>query len=179
MKHWTVLSHQAITMYICILLSYSNTCCSYPTLFSLCHQPSVESKPTPTQNSSPNLLANKPQTNQAAGGDSASTTAAAAAAPKEDKPKPAAKKFVAPTTSKYRHMQAALMARTTQVYDIKNVSISTFGECDGFHANRKWGAVPLGGPGGMIAIIDVSDTKRSSEIIKFSVDPFFVLMVHF
>ena len=52
------------------------------------------------------------------------------------------------------------------MYDIKNVSISTFGECDGFHANRKWGAVPLGGPGGMIAIIDVSDTKRAFEIIK-------------
>ena len=144
----------------------------------ICLQPSAESKPTPAQNSSPNLLANKPQINQAAGGDSAVAAAAAAAAPKEDKPKPAAKKFVVPTTSKFRHMQAALMARATQIYDIKNVSISTFGECDSFHANRKYAAVPLGGPGAMIAVIDVSDTKRTFKLIKISSWTILVIMMH-
>lgn len=81
---------------------------------------------------------------------------AAAAAPVK---KPS-KKFVATATSKFRHMLATLLPRKTHMFDIKNVSISTFMECDGFHANKKWAAVPLGGPGGMIAIVDVSEIYR-------------------
>ncbi|XP_072040338.1 coronin-7-like [Amphiura filiformis] len=127
----------------------------------------------PSQNVSPNLLINKPPTSQA-GGDTA------AAAPEAAPAKPL-KKVLLPTTSKFRHMQAALMPRTTQIYDIKNVSISTFGECDGFHANRKWAAVPLGGPAGMIAIIDINkpgklddppSIENSSPVMDFAWDPF-------
>ena len=42
------------------------------------------------------------------------------------------------------------------MYNLHNLSQNVFGECDVFHVNSKWGALPLGGPGGIIAFVDVS-----------------------
>lgn len=47
------------------------------------------------------------------------------------------------------------MHRSTQIENVRNLSTSVPGECDGFSANRERVAVPLKGPGGKIAIFEV------------------------
>ncbi|XP_033631457.1 coronin-7-like [Asterias rubens] len=97
---------------------------------------------------------------------------------KEYKVKP----FVAPSTSKYRHMNSCLMPRSTHMINLHNLSSNVFGECDVFHVNSKWGAIPLGGAGGLIAFLDLNlsgklerdlpAVQNGSSVMDFAWDPF-------
>ncbi|XP_038057415.1 coronin-7-like [Patiria miniata] len=99
-----------------------------------------------------------------------------------DVPQAAKPKFIAPTVSKFRHMNSALMPRSMHMYNLYNLSNNIFGECDVFHANLKWGAVPLGGPGGMIAFVDMNkpgklerdlpSIQNGTSVMDFAWDPF-------
>ncbi|XP_022100301.1 coronin-7-like [Acanthaster planci] len=91
-------------------------------------------------------------------------------------------KFTAPTVSKFRHMNSALMPRSTHMFNLHNLSNSVCGECDVFHVNLKWGAVPLGGPGGLIGFVDLNkpgkldrdlpSIQNGNNIMDFAWDPF-------
>lgn len=48
------------------------------------------------------------------------------------------------------------MHKSLNIENVRNLSKSIPGESDYFHANRAFCAVPLGGAGGLIAILSVS-----------------------
>ncbi|XP_063970323.1 coronin-7-like [Lytechinus pictus] len=117
-------------------------------------------------------------------GSAASSTANASSAPSDStnntSPK---KKFTMAQTSKFRHLQGTLGQRSQHIYNIRNASINVFGECDGFHANKRWAALPLTGSGGLITIIDINKPgklpetgvptiQNSSTMTDFTWDPF-------
>lgn len=58
--------------------------------------------------------------------------------------------------SKFRHLQGSPMHKSLNIENVRNLSKSIPGESDFFHANRTFCAVPLGGSGGLIAILPVS-----------------------
>lgn len=58
-------------------------------------------------------------------------------------------------TSKYRHIQGAVMHRDTHITNIRGLNLTTPGESDGFCVNRERVAVPLAISGGQIAIMEV------------------------
>ncbi|XP_006824884.1 LOW QUALITY PROTEIN: coronin-7-like, partial [Saccoglossus kowalevskii] len=91
--------------------------------------------------------------------------------------------FAGVTSSKFRHIQGVTQHRNTHIYNIRNLSTSTFGECDGFHANKDFAAIPIAGPGGLIAILNVDkpgklpDTgvyviQNGNTVMDFKWDPF-------
>ncbi|MEQ2268921.1 hypothetical protein XENORESO_018753, partial [Xenotaenia resolanae] len=59
------------------------------------------------------------------------------------------------TTSKFRHIQGAVMHRDKHITNIRNLNLTTPGECDGFCVNRQRVAVPLAISGGQIAVFEV------------------------
>ncbi|KAM6957237.1 coronin-7 [Aplochiton taeniatus] len=86
-------------------------------------------------------------------------------------------------SSKFRHIQGAVMHRDTHFTNLKGLCLTTPGECDGFCANRQRLAVPLAISGGQIAIFELSqpgklpDTalptiQNSVNVADFSWDPF-------
>ncbi|XP_071846975.1 coronin-7-like isoform X2 [Apostichopus japonicus] len=88
----------------------------------------------------------------------------AVAVESKSKPKgPILKRF----TSKFRHISTVMMHRSLQFTSLKKTSISTMSECDGFHVNKKWAAVPLSGAGGNIAIIDLDKPCKLPESVPF------------
>lgn len=85
--------------------------------------------------------------------------------------------------SKFRHLKGTPGHKSTQIDNVRNVSRQIPGECDGFQANHERVAVPLAGPGGKIAIYELSKTGRlpdgvipslvnGSNIMDFQWDPF-------
>lgn len=58
-------------------------------------------------------------------------------------------------TSKFRHIQGAVMHRNTHITNMRGLNLTTPGECDGFCINRERVAVPLAISGGQIAIFEV------------------------
>ncbi|CAB4042644.1 Hypothetical predicted protein, partial [Paramuricea clavata] len=56
--------------------------------------------------------------------------------------------------SKYRHLKGSPLHRSQYIENVRNLSNSIFGECDGFQSNSKRAAIPLEGPGGKIAVIE-------------------------
>lgn len=58
--------------------------------------------------------------------------------------------------SKFRHLQGITEHKSQNIENIRNLSGTIPGESDMFQANAKYCAVPLGGPGGCIAIHKVS-----------------------
>ncbi|KAI4463525.1 coronin [Holotrichia oblita] len=85
--------------------------------------------------------------------------------------------------SKFRHLKGTPAHKSQHIENIRNLSRQISGECDGFSANPKRVAVPLSGPGGKIAIFEVTKTGRlpdgvipalvhGSNIMDFSWDPF-------
>lgn len=58
-------------------------------------------------------------------------------------------------TSKFRHIQGAVMHRDTHITNIRGLNLTTPGESDGFCVNRERVAVPLAISGGQIAIMEV------------------------
>uniref|UniRef100_A0A674DBU6 Coronin n=1 Tax=Salmo trutta TaxID=8032 RepID=A0A674DBU6_SALTR len=86
-------------------------------------------------------------------------------------------------SSKFRHLQGAVLHRDTHFTNLKGLNLTTPGECDGFCANRHRVAVPLASAGGQIAIFELSqagklaDTglptiQNSVNVADFSWDPF-------
>jgi coronin-7 len=85
--------------------------------------------------------------------------------------------------SKFRHLKGTTGHKSTQLENLRNLSRQIPGECDGFHANFERVAVPLSGPGGKIAIYELSKPGRlpdgvipslvnGSNIMDFQWDPF-------
>ncbi|XP_041823554.1 coronin-7-like isoform X1 [Melanotaenia boesemani] len=86
-------------------------------------------------------------------------------------------------TSKFRHIQGSVMHRDTHITNIRDLNLTTPGECDGFCVNRQRVAVPLAISGGQIAIFERSQPGRLPEtaiptiqnsvnVADFSWDPF-------
>nr|XP_043906528.1 coronin-7-like isoform X3 [Solea senegalensis] len=66
-------------------------------------------------------------------------------------------------SSKFRHIQGALMHRDTHITNIRNLNLTTPGECDGFCVNSQRVAVPLAISGGQIAVLERSQPGRLPE----------------
>ncbi|XP_068605649.1 coronin-7-like isoform X1 [Brachionichthys hirsutus] len=62
--------------------------------------------------------------------------------------------------SKFRHIQGSVMHRDTHITNLRGLSLTTPGECDGFDANHQRMAVPLATSGGQIAIFERSQPGR-------------------
>ncbi|XP_068100274.1 coronin-7 isoform X1 [Hyperolius riggenbachi] len=63
-------------------------------------------------------------------------------------------------SSRFRHTQGVVLHRDNHITNLKGVSQSTPGESDGFCANHQRVAVPLSGPGGQVAVLELSQTGR-------------------
>ncbi|CAG9762430.1 unnamed protein product [Ceutorhynchus assimilis] len=85
--------------------------------------------------------------------------------------------------SKFRHLKGTTAHKSFHIENIRNLSRQIPGECDGFHANPQRVAVPLSGPGGKIAIFELSKTGKlpdgviptlvqGNNIMDFQWDPF-------
>lgn len=85
--------------------------------------------------------------------------------------------------SKFRHLKGTTAHKSFHIENIRNLSRQIPGECDGFHANPERVAVPLSGPGGKIAIFELSKTGKlpdgviptlvhGNNIVDFQWDPF-------
>ncbi|XP_067641651.1 coronin-7 isoform X2 [Eurosta solidaginis] len=85
--------------------------------------------------------------------------------------------------SKFRHLKGTTGHKSTHIENLRNLSRQIPGECNGFHANHERVAVPLSGPGGKIAIFELSRPGRlpdgvipslvnGSNIMDFQWDPF-------
>ena len=66
------------------------------------------------------------------------------------------KAFTAVRTSKFRHLHGTPMHKSNNIDNVRNLSISMPGDCDGFQVNQEFAAFPLAGPGGQIAVVPVS-----------------------
>ncbi|XP_078683818.1 coronin-7-like [Branchiostoma floridae x Branchiostoma belcheri] len=86
-------------------------------------------------------------------------------------------------TSKFRHLKCTTLHKSTHIVNIRNLNVSLYGECDGFHANADRVAVPLSVTGGQIAIFEVSQPGRlpdtgvptvqnGTTVMDFCWDPF-------
>ncbi|XP_022903434.2 coronin-7 isoform X2 [Onthophagus taurus] len=85
--------------------------------------------------------------------------------------------------SKFRHLKGTPAHKSFHIENIRNISRQISGECDGFAVNPDRVAVPLSGPGGKIAIFELSKTGRlpdgvipalvnGNPIMDFTWDPF-------
>ncbi|XP_058794011.1 coronin-7 isoform X2 [Phymastichus coffea] len=85
--------------------------------------------------------------------------------------------------SKFRHLKGTPGHKSTHIENIRNISRQISGECDGFHANSDRVAVPLSGPGGKIAVLELKKTGRlpdgvmpalvhGATVMDFQWDPF-------
>lgn len=64
--------------------------------------------------------------------------------------------FLGVRQSKFRHLEGSSLHKSLHISNLRNLSKNVPGESDAFHVNSKFAAVPLGGPGGLIAILKVS-----------------------
>uniref|UniRef100_W5LHR0 Coronin n=1 Tax=Astyanax mexicanus TaxID=7994 RepID=W5LHR0_ASTMX len=63
-------------------------------------------------------------------------------------------------SSKFRHIQGSVLHRDTHITNLRGMSLTTPGECDGFCANGKRVAVPLATAGGQIAVLELSQPGK-------------------
>lgn len=66
-------------------------------------------------------------------------------------------------TSKFRHIQGAVMHRDTHITNLRGLNLTTPGESDGFCANSQRVAVPLAISGGQIAILEVRQQLKIKQ----------------
>lgn len=59
-------------------------------------------------------------------------------------------------SSRFRHAQGRVLHRDTHLTNLRGLSLTTPGECDGFCANHQRVALPLLSAGGQIAILEVT-----------------------
>ncbi|KAK5643995.1 hypothetical protein RI129_007840 [Pyrocoelia pectoralis] len=85
--------------------------------------------------------------------------------------------------SKFRLLKGTPAHKSQHIENIRNISRQIPGECDGFQANSDRVAVPLSGPGGKIAIFELSKRGKlpdgvipalvhGNNIVDFYWDPF-------
>ena len=70
--------------------------------------------------------------------------------------------------SKCRHLQGAVLSHQLHITNVRNVSTSIPGESDFFHANKERCAIPQGGAGGLIAVLEVSCSISAMSILQQS-----------
>ncbi|XP_074775650.1 coronin-7 isoform X3 [Athene noctua] len=86
-------------------------------------------------------------------------------------------------SSRFRHAQGRVLHRDTHLTNLRGLSLTTPGECDGFCANHQRVALPLLSAGGQIAILELSKPGRlpdaamptiqnGSAVADLSWDPF-------
>uniref|UniRef100_A0A8C1TD63 Coronin n=1 Tax=Cyprinus carpio TaxID=7962 RepID=A0A8C1TD63_CYPCA len=63
-------------------------------------------------------------------------------------------------SSKFRHIQGAVLHRDTHITNLRGLHLTTPGECDGFCANGQRVAVPLAIAGGQIAVFELSQPGK-------------------
>ncbi|XP_028401542.1 coronin-7-like [Dendronephthya gigantea] len=73
------------------------------------------------------------------------------------------KTFLSLYHSKFRHLKGSALHRSQYIENVRNINTSIFGECDGFQCNSKRAAIPLEGPGGKIAVVELANTGRLPE----------------
>lgn len=71
-------------------------------------------------------------------------------------------------TSKFRHIEGVPMHKKNNIENIRNLSMSTFGECDGLQVNDEFVAWLLAGPGGQIAVHQVNKAIYYETITRQS-----------
>ncbi|XP_061740819.1 coronin-7 isoform X3 [Nerophis ophidion] len=90
--------------------------------------------------------------------------------------------FLGPS-SKFRHIQGAVAHRDMHITNIRDLNLTTPGECDGFCVNRQRAAVPLGISGGQVAIFErdqpgrlpdssLPTVQNSVNVVDLCWDPF-------
>ncbi|NXJ80321.1 CORO7 protein, partial [Trogon melanurus] len=86
-------------------------------------------------------------------------------------------------SSRFRHAQGRVLHRDTHLTNLRGLSLTTPGECDGFCANRHRVALPLLSAGGQITVLELSKPGRlpdaamptiqnSAAVADLSWDPF-------
>ncbi|NXT82897.1 CORO7 protein, partial [Zapornia atra] len=63
-------------------------------------------------------------------------------------------------SSRFRHTQGRVLHRDTHLTNLRGLSLTTPGECDGFCTNHQRVALPLLSAGGQIAILELSKPGR-------------------
>ncbi|NXF55332.1 CORO7 protein, partial [Oceanites oceanicus] len=63
-------------------------------------------------------------------------------------------------SSRFRHAQGRVLHRDTHLTNLRGLSLTTPGECDGFCANHQRIALPLLSAGGQIAVLELSKPGR-------------------
>ncbi|XP_068764891.1 coronin-7 isoform X3 [Struthio camelus] len=63
-------------------------------------------------------------------------------------------------SSRFRHAQGTVLHRDSHITNLKGLSLTTPGECDGFCANHQRVALPLLSAGGQIAVLELSTPGR-------------------
>ena len=58
--------------------------------------------------------------------------------------------------SKFRHLKGTPAHKSEYFENLRNVDQRLPGESNMFHANSKFCAIPLSGPGGSVAVLNVS-----------------------
>ncbi|KAL9973088.1 hypothetical protein ACROYT_G019500 [Oculina patagonica] len=93
------------------------------------------------------------------------------------------KAFTGVRSSKFRHLHGTPMHKSHNIENVRNLSISMPGDCDGFQVNDEFAAFPLSGPGGQIAVVPLNKPCRlpdsglpviqcGSGIMDYQMDPF-------
>ncbi|KAK2543839.1 coronin-7 [Columba livia] len=67
-------------------------------------------------------------------------------------------------SSRFRHAQGRVLHRDTHLTNLRGLSLTTPGECDGFCANHQRVALPLLSAGGQIAILELSKPGRLPDV---------------
>ncbi|KAF4529652.1 hypothetical protein B566_EDAN017985 [Ephemera danica] len=85
--------------------------------------------------------------------------------------------------SKFKHLKGTYSPKSTHIQNIRNISQQLPKECDGFQGNPVRVAVPLSGPGGRIAVLELMNTGKlpdvmlpvlvhGANVLDFAWDPF-------
>ncbi|NXI39086.1 CORO7 protein, partial [Galbula dea] len=64
------------------------------------------------------------------------------------------------SSSRFRHTQGRVLHRDTHLTNLRGLSLTTPGECDGFCTNHQRVALPLLSAGGQIAVLELSKPGR-------------------
>ncbi|XP_042294442.1 coronin-7-like [Sceloporus undulatus] len=67
-------------------------------------------------------------------------------------------------SSGFRHLQGSVLHRKTHITNLRGLSLTTPGECDGFCANQRHVAIPLLSAGGQVAVLELSKPGRLPDI---------------
>lgn len=71
-------------------------------------------------------------------------------------------------SSAFRHIEGVVLPRTTHITNLRGLSLTTPGECDGFCANRHRIAIPLLATGGQVAILEVKHHPHPQGHVQWS-----------